>query len=215
MKNKKKMIITLPEYQRIFRVIHSVHQSVDAREVASCLFYNTIGALLIEKCFGIEAAPRMGAGFIRVGSSTDPVLSFAELSEDGGLQSSTNAFHCWVETESHVIDFTAPLYEWYFAKLGMKTKMPNKMFQKQKSDMAASHHHLENVGDFYLLPDLELTAYFLQNSIRTQAMDDLAQICMQWFTRPPKSIKNSFTMMNETGKIIPIQLRPVALSGTW
>jgi hypothetical protein len=76
---RKNFAITLSQYERIFRVVHSVSERLDDRAGASCLFYNTIGALLIESSLKVKASPEMGAAFFRVNDATDTVLSFSKI----------------------------------------------------------------------------------------------------------------------------------------
>ena len=73
---------------------------------------------LIERALKIPAKPVMGSAFILVDDPSDTVLSFSNVSQDGTFSSNSNAFHCWVETQEHIIDFTAPVYKKYFDKNG-------------------------------------------------------------------------------------------------
>lgn len=41
------LAITIPEYNRIFQVVHSVCSTLNDSSKASCLFYNTVGAYLL------------------------------------------------------------------------------------------------------------------------------------------------------------------------
>ena len=212
---KKKLSITLPEYERIFRVIHSVSRSFDDRPGASCLFYNTVGALMLEKALKVRARPVMGAAFFRVDDPTATVLSFAAMSDDGSCTSNEDAFHCWVETESHIIDFTAPAYREYLEKIGQRQQLPRKMFQRKKFDMAESHHHLRREGDYFVQANAELTRRSLEKSLQSHAVGDFANICLQWFVRPPKSIKDSLSVMNDLHEVVQVRLTPLSVSGAW
>jgi hypothetical protein len=212
---KNKLPITLSEFERVFRVVHSVSRSLDNRPGASCLFYNTVGALLLEKMLRVKARPVIGAAFFRVDDSTATVLSFAIVNDDGTCASTEDAFHCWVETENHIIDFTAPVYREYLEKVGLSQQLPRKMFQRKKADMAASYKDLLCEGDFYVQPNSELTKKSLEKALQSPAVVDLANVCLQWFVRPPKTIKESLAIMNDLQEVIQVRLTALSISGVW
>jgi len=210
-----KLAITLPEYERIFKVVHSVSSKLDDRQGASCLFYNTIGALLVEKGLGVKARPVMGAAFFRVDDVTNTALSFAFLNDDETCGSSEEAFHCWVETQHFIIDFTAPVYRKYLSGSPLGERLPRKMFQKRKNDMAASYRELRQEGHYYVRPNMEISRSLLSRGLEKPAFADLANVCMQWFVRPPKPIRNSFDIANDLGEVVHLELTPIQLSGAW
>ncbi|MHB0924934.1 MAG: DUF2026 family protein [Gallionellaceae bacterium] len=212
---KNKLPITLPEYERVFRVIHSVSRSLDDRPGASCLFYNTVGALLLEKMLRVKARPVMGAAFFRVDDPTATALSFAVLNDDGTCTSNEGAFHCWVETESHVVDFTAPMYREYLEKVGLCRQLPRKMFQRRKVDMAATHQNLLCEGDYYVQPNAELTKLSVEKMLLSPAVGDLANICLQWFARPQKTMKEPFSIRNDLQEVIQVRLTSLSITGVW
>ena len=195
----KKLLITLPEYERIFRVIHTVLRSTDTRSAPSCLFYNTVGAFMLEQALKVKARPLMGAAFIRLHDPTASVAAFAVLHEDGSCEGSQERFHCWVDTPTHVIDFTAPVYQQYADEANMQVKVPSKMFQRRKEEMAPSHHELFREGDFYMQPNLKLTQALMERGTGSVATGDLANVCMTWFRRPPKPIEPTMGMVNTEG----------------
>lgn len=211
----KKLAISLPEYDRVFRIVHSVSRSIDDRPGASCLFYNTVGALLLERSLGVRARPMVGAAFFYVDNNSATALSFAELQDDGTCNGTQEGFHCWVETENHIVDFTAPVYREYLAKVGSSINIPRKMFQKEKSRMAPSHLDLLKEGDFYVQSNRELTRQSLERALRSPAIADLANICLSWFKRPPKKIQQSLTMINDLGELTKIELTPLSIVGAW
>lgn len=209
------LAITLPEYNRIFQVIHSVSTALDDRPIASCLFYNTIGAYLLEASLGVSARPRMGAAFFRVDDATNTVLSFAERGKDGVCTGTRNGFHCWVETENHIIDFTAPVYCQYLADIGSDIKLPRKMFQKAKKDMALSYNSLIVEGDYYVEPSPELTLELMSKGAGNAVVGDLAKACQQWFKRPPKKIRSTLPLMSDRGELTEIKLTGISVVGVW
>ena len=211
----KNFAITLSEYDRIFRVVHSVSEGLDDRVGASCLFYNTIGALLIENSLKVKAWPVMGAAFFRVNDATDTVLSFSAFDENDICISNPDAFHCWVETQDHVIDFTAPVYQKYFDKMGMGVKLPNKMFQKKKTTMSPSWRELYKEGDYFIQEDRPLTTSLRLKALETPAISDLANVCLYWFKRPPKKISESMSIMNDLGEVVEVNLATLPIIGSW
>ncbi len=212
---KNRLALTLPEYERIFRVVHSVSRSLDDRPGASCLFYNTVAALLLEKSLGVQARPVMGAAFFRVHDPSATALFFASLMEDGTCEGTENGFHCWIETEQHILDFTAPVYREYLQKLGSPLQLPRKMFQKPKAEMARSHHELRSEGDYFVQPSRHLTKMFLESVLKSPAVGDLADACLQWFKRPPKKIPESLRLMNDLREITVVNLTKIKLVGAW
>ncbi|MCK2120674.1 DUF2026 family protein [Pseudomonas aeruginosa] len=209
------LAITLPEYNRIFQVVHSVSAALDDRPGASCLFYNTVGAFLLERSLGVQARPRMGAAFFRVDDATDTVLVFAERDETGGCVSTRNGFHCWVETENHIIDFTAPVYRRYLADIGGNIQLPRKMFQKPKSSMASSCDFLVDEGDYYVESNPELTMELMSKGAGSAAVGDLAEACLQWFKRPPKKMRSTLPLMDDRGRLTEIKLTGLSVVGVW
>jgi hypothetical protein len=157
----------------------------------------------------------MGAAFFRVNDATDTVLSFSKIDEGGVCQSSAEAFHCWVETQYHVIDFTAPVYQKYFDKMKMNITLPSKMFQKKKDAMASSWQELYSEGDYFVYGDEGLTKHFYGKALETRAIEDLANICFRWFTPPPRKIEKSMKMMNDLGELIEVRLTTMPIVGVW
>ena len=157
----------------------------------------------------------MGAAFFRVDDESATALSFAQLNEDGSCEGTQERFHCWVETENHIVDFTAPVYREYLAKSGLNVDVPRKMFQREKLGMAQSHHDLQAEGDYFVVPNKQLTNQFLAKAMESPATSDLANVCLQWFKRPPKRIQPSLTMMNDLGELTNIELTTLPIVGAW
>ncbi|AZD23315.1 hypothetical protein C4K24_4020 [Pseudomonas chlororaphis subsp. aurantiaca] len=212
---KGELAITIPEYNRIFQVIHSVSTAFDDRSGVSCLFYNTVGAFLLEKSLGVAARAVMGAAFFRVDDATNTILCFGDCGEDGVIKGTQDGFHCWVETESHIIDFTAPMYRKYLTDLGGDIKLPRKMFQKRKELMAQSHENLNIEGDYFVESNPELSLELALKGARNPEMGDLADACLKWFKRPPKKIRSSLPLMSNHGQLIEIKLTGLSVLGAW
>jgi hypothetical protein len=157
----------------------------------------------------------MGAAFFRINDAADSVLSFAAINENGSCTSNPDAFHCWVETHDHVIDFTSPVYQKYFDKMGININLPNKMFQKRKIDMSSSWQELLREGDYFVQGDEKLTAYLCAKALKTPAIGDLANVCLHWFKRPPRKIEKSMGIMNDLGEMVEVNLSTMPLVGAW
>jgi hypothetical protein len=81
--------------------------------------------------------------------------------------------------------------------------------------MAESHHHLRREGDYFVQANAELTRRSLEKSLQSHAVGDFANICLQWFVRPPKSIKESLSVMNDLHEVVQVRLTPLSVSGAW
>jgi len=77
------------------------------------------------------------------------------------------AFHAWVQCDGYIIDFMAPIFPETCASSDHPFTVPRRMFQRKWIDMVPSHEHLDQEGDFYLVPNLaliiDLRKSFLQN----------------------------------------------------
>lgn len=127
-----KLDLYLPEYEKIFQILHGISAFANDGEPPSCQFYNVTGALILSKLYGIEARPAMGAAFIKVDDASGDTLAFADNNFEK-CNSNVEAFHCWIETPKHYIDFTAPVYGDY----PNSRRMPRRMFQKPCNSMSS------------------------------------------------------------------------------
>lgn len=64
------MILTIEDYERIFRVIHGLLLSERGDPVRACLYFGVFGALLLEDHHGLRAAPRRRYGCLHIGRPT-------------------------------------------------------------------------------------------------------------------------------------------------
>ncbi|WP_313316177.1 DUF2026 family protein [Stutzerimonas nitrititolerans] len=188
-----KFDIILKQYELIYKIVASVGRELSHGAGKSCQFYNVNGAFLLENIFKVKAKPVMGAAFIRLTDSGD-TLSFAG-EEEGHFYSSPDAFHCWVETENNIMDFTAPEYREALAQAGSENKIKRYMLQKEKSSSSPSPHDMIKVGDFYFESNPVLTAHLLRNMFEKPAAQDLANICLEWCEKARKSFQTSKSLM--------------------
>jgi len=212
---RDKPIITIYEYQRIFQVVHSVYQKIDNSGSVCCQFYNVAGAFILNEVYNKKVTLMMGAACFKFHAPLSINLYFAHINGKT-VSSSEEAFHCWIQTEDgYLLDFTAPLYREYTEQAGKKCLIPRKMFQKKLTLMAASYHELQQEGDFYVQANSELTASRLLESVEHHKNENLLNLCLHWFKKPPRKIDLTMTVMNQMGKIETINLNTIKISGKW
>ncbi|MDP1958994.1 DUF2026 family protein [Hydrogenophaga sp.] len=73
-----KLEINLPEYEKIFRILHGVSAYANKGHPPSCQFYNVTGAYILSKLYGIDARPMMGAAFIAYSYPKEPLITVAK-----------------------------------------------------------------------------------------------------------------------------------------
>ncbi|MFC5522554.1 DUF2026 family protein [Polaromonas jejuensis] len=211
---KPKPVIPLSDYLRIFRVIKSVLDSVDAHTTHACMFFSIAGAAILREYYKKDAMQIAGAAFYLVDGKQRNAMSFATVSE-GQAQSSDTAFHSWVQCDGYVIDFMTPIFPDVCVSSGHPFTAPGRMFQKRLSGMAPSHQHLYKEGDFYLVPNPELTVDLRRSFLQKPASADLVNICLHWYRKPPKPILPELHMQNDLGEVTQIKLSHVGVSGAW
>lgn len=193
--------LTLPQYERIFRIIHGVLLNEKCDPSKSCTYFAVIGAFLLEHHHRLNAIPRAGAAAYNFGLPGKDVFAFGtEL--DGRLVSNDRAFHFWVEVDGWVIDFQAPIFQ--------SVQMP-KMFQKAKN----FSEQLHEPGSFFHEINPQLTNQLLQHFQLHPMNTDLVNICTSWYRPPPKKILHALPISNARGEISEVKLSPITLSGAW
>lgn len=207
-------LVPLTDYLRIHNVIRSVLDSVDAHTAHACLFFSVAGAAMLREFYKKDAYPVAGAMVMLIDDEQRNALSFATLN-NGSLESTRTAFHAWVGCNGYVVDFMAPLFPIACAAASRPFEAPCRMFQKPMTTMASSHEHLDEPGDFHLLPNAELTADLVQSFFRRPAGSDLVNICRHWYRRPPKAIAPEMMMRDDLGAVTRIKLKSSPVSGAW
>ncbi len=207
-----KFDITLKQYELIYKIVASVGKELSHGAGKSCQFYNVNGAFMLEKIFRVKAKPVMGAAFIRLTESGN-TLSFAG-EENGSFYSSPEAFHCWIETENNIIDFTAPEYREALTQAGSENKIKRNMLQKEKSSISASPHEMNNVGDFYFESNPVLTNHLLTKMFDKPSTQDLANICLEWCKKSKKKL-SSFDITDDLGEVTHISPINHNIIGSW
>lgn len=207
-------LIPLADYQRIFRVIHSVLDSVDANIPAAGFFFSVTAAQILKKFYKLNAYPVAGAAFYLISPDQSGALSFGTLDGDK-VDSNSDAFHCWVQADGYVMDFMAPVYQELLAAAGHTLMVPRLMFQKPLTSMAESPTALHVPGDFRLEPNLALTRELLQQFMNKPALNNLSQVCVDWYQKPPKALGTDLSLHGEAGEEGKIRLSKLQLSGAW
>ena len=207
-------LIPLSDYRRIFHVIYSVLEGVEANSPRACIFFSVAGAEILKRFYKKDACPVAGAAFYRVDDAKNTILSLAEI-HDNQATSTIKAFHCWVVSQGYAIDFMAPIFEESLVSSGHKIHCPKRMFQKKLSTMSESFDSLQLEGDFFLAPNIELTEHLLTSFANKPTSSDLLKICMHWFKRPPKKIRSEQSIKDDLGKTTVIKLSDLSISGVW
>lgn len=209
-------LIPLADYQRIFRVIHSVLHSVQADIPAASFFFSVTAAQILKKFYKRNAFPVAGAAFYLTHQDGGGALSFGTLGPDGqDVSSNQDAFHAWVQCEDYAIDFMAPLFQELLASAGHPLPVPRQMFQKDLGRMSPGVQALTRPGDFYLAPNLELTRELLQQFMAKKALTNLSQLCLEWFRKPPKAMPDDLALQGADGEVSRIQLQAMRIDGVW
>jgi|EndMetStandDraft_3_1072993.scaffolds.fasta_scaffold01291_9 hypothetical protein len=95
-------LFPLSEYNRVYQVAHGVLKGVpDAKAEKACIFFAAFGGFVLNQKYKINARVVGGAFSLCIGEGD--VAVFGRL-EDGRLTSALDAFHMWLQTETHVID---------------------------------------------------------------------------------------------------------------
>ena len=130
----KRLLLPLPDYDRIFRVLHS---AIDERSHTgrACVFFAMVGTEILRKYYKLNAVPLTGAAAFAVNAKESSVLTFGRFENDR-LISASDAFHCWIECDGFAIDFMAPIFQESMQSSGHQNIVPRRMFQRRLEHMA-------------------------------------------------------------------------------
>lgn len=215
-RDKRKFLVPLADYERMFRVLHSVYEAAEGTDSSAraCIFFAVVGAEMLRRQYKIGAAPVAGAMAVLVHRETDCVNIFGRLA-NGTLMSDSDAFHCWIEAHGIVIDFIAPLYRGSLRAVGVDLPIAPRMFQKSKLLMSPSLHDCRHEGDFFVLPNPQLSKQLFEEFASRPDALDLAKVCLAWYIRPPKSLRADMAMMDDRGEVTRIGLKGPKISSAW
>lgn len=206
-RGKMKPVMTLKEYELLYRIVSAVGEKFSHGKGRSCLFYNVIGAAVINDVLRVKAMPLMGAAFISVNERE--IVAYAGH-EDGRVYSSEDKFHCWIETDDFYIDLTAPEYG-----VDMKHSVPKKMFQKFRRESLGHPNDIEKPGDFSFHPNIALSRHYLMNMMNSPQMHDFTEICKHWFKSSLKKELPTLTITDDLGKTTEFKLKPRCIESKW
>lgn len=211
--------IPLADYQRLFRVMKTVFDAGNIAPAHASILFSVAGAQLIEQLYKKKCQPVAGTALYRLGDDAGAVLTFTG---EGGNQddfSPGKGFHCWIVCGDWVIDFMAPLFREALQKTGFAGNCPRQMFQKPRAAMADSPLLMRKAGDFYMLPDVDLTRKTLQQFLGRDDVREAIGICLQWYRKPPRDIPRKITIQynnaGEDGATAGMTLDGTTLGGIW
>lgn len=206
-----KLQLTLPEYNRIYEIIYSVLEG-RAHTPFACMFFSAAGALVLNKHYKIPARAIAGA-FLLCTDPTPSVISIAK-NEDGMVTSDRDGFHMWVQTETHVIDFMAPIFNESIEGKGYPSSVPRKMFQRPLSVESESIGELHAPGDYFTMPNIELTNELVDLLFDRAVNVDLLNAVDRWFKKHPKKV-DDLSLLNDLGEVHKLTLSAPPISGAW
>lgn len=209
----RRLLMPLTEYNRIYQVARGTIRDIGNPEVA-CMFFNSFGAYVLNKHYRIPARVVAGAFGLCVGDTPD-VLFFGNQDEGSRLTSASDGFHMWVQTETHIVDFMAPIFPETFAHLAGGLALPRKMLQRPITTEAQSVADLQSIGDFITLPDLDLTKSLVDDFFAKPANEDLLRVAEAWFGSRLGKQKPRFKMQNDLGEIYDLTLPRSGATGAW
>ena len=213
-KRSSRLIIPMPDYERIFKTIHGILLTEKTDDSKSCLYFGIFGATILNHYYKLNAKVKMGCFFFKPFLESNNVLAFAKM-ENGHLISSYDAFHCWIEVGDYIIDFTAPLYRKLLAEYEMPSVIERKMFQKPISDTSPSPNEVSNAGSFFLASNSILESQLMNEFFMKQTNKDLMEICLDWFKPYPKKMDVVVHIGDGKGDINTAKLSPFSITGAW
>lgn len=208
------MKIKLRDYELIYKTINSVLLSENADPTGACTFFNYYGAYLLREHYKIDADAFSGMCFYHLGGDNN-VLGFGSMDENSNFSSAPDAFHCWVLAEDWLIDFMAPVFPDLLKSGGFKFGCSSKMIQKPISSMRESPYELKNKGDFYYQVNPDVTNERTRHMLSKPAYADLADICKNWYRKPPRKMLQSIPIGDNHGNFKTIRLTGNKVVGAW
>jgi Protein of unknown function (DUF2026) len=208
-----KPLIPFPDYCRIFRVIYTVLDE-RAKTHSACIFFAMAGAALLRKYYKFDAVAVCGAAVYAVGSDDGVVATFGKV-ENNELTATADAFHCWVECKSYVIDFMSPIFQENLHEHGCLTTVPRRGFQKPLAAMSPTLPHNFHEGVFHLVGSRERTEAMIKTFGEEPASGDLVNLCLHWYRRPPRRIDSTFDIEDDLGNIALLKLHGPDVAGFW
>ncbi|MCP3944552.1 MAG: DUF2026 domain-containing protein, partial [Desulfobacteraceae bacterium] len=161
--------------------------------------------------YKIDAHPLAGLCMYHMGGDNN-ILTFGKI-VDGQIISNVNAFHSWIVGEGWLFDFMAPAFS--DIPNGKEFKIQSKMIQKPISEMAISVSELKSEGDFYFETNLDVLKNRMEYLSSSLAYSDLAEICKQWYKKPPQKMQKTIQIGDSKGNLNPVSLVGNSVVGAW
>lgn len=207
------MKITLPDYFRIYSVIHAVLISEMQNTNKSCVFYNYCGAYILNEHYRIPA--KVYSGFAAYHLGNENILGFGKMEGDT-LSSNNEEFHTWIEADGWLIDFMAPEFPNVLKELTPGVVVPRKMMQKQISEMVEDAGDISEAGEFLLLPNMDVTKAVRSHIEKQAAFIDLLDICSKWYNKKAEKMPWSIQITKGSGSIKTVSLDDISpIVGAW
>lgn len=200
--------LTDQEYERIYQVIHAVLED-RANTPHACMFFAIAGSFILNKHHGIAARPVAGA-FLLCVDAAPSVLSIGK-NEGNSISSDQNSFHMWVQTQQHVIDFMSPIF---LESVQARICIPRRMFQRRQDSESQSIDDLSSHGDFFTLPDPDLSQHFVDAFMDRPGHVDLLLAIDAWYKPHPTPLA-SMALLDNYGKVEPLKVVAPKVDGAW
>lgn len=196
--------VPYPDFQQISRLILGVLEAEQAEVISSCLLFGLAGEAVLKRHYRRPAVVRIGLAAYHLGVGS---IAFADPETGTG-------FHCWVETEGWLVDFSSIVFPELTVALGL-SPCPRLMFQKPLAEAAPTLSELDIEGSFHVLPNQALhqrtAAHFFSEQ---QAMVDLIQIIADGY-QPPTQRFREITLFDQRGHHKTATLSRQRLKGAW
>jgi hypothetical protein len=209
-----RILLPLSEYNRVYQVAHGVIRDIGSAERA-CIFFAAFGALVLNKHYRIKAQVVAGAFGLCVNGGERPDVAFFGRQDGRRLGSDGGGFHMWVQTQTHLVDFMAPIFPEAFAEHGATFGTPRKMLQRPLSEEAPSLDALVKPGDFYGMPNPDLTEELIDGFFDREANGDLLKVADHWFGKRTGKQKPSIMMGDSHGAPLHLTLPRTVATGVW
>lgn len=204
--------LTLPEYERLFRIIHAVVENEEGDPSKACLFFGMAGAFLLSRNHRLkDARPIVGLAGYNLRTPTNLSIILGTV-ENGQWGSDENNFHCWIEVDGWIVDLTAPLFDDMAPFERKGASVPRQMFQKPAD---ADFESLNTPGAYVHVPNPELTVALMAHFAQKPAHSDLIDICAEWYERPPKKMLPYVGIGDQHGRVKEVQLSKLRVEGVW
>lgn len=208
----RRFALTLNEYNRIYQVIHGTIRGEERAEKA-CVYFAIVGSYLLNKELNIPAMPVAGA-FVMRPTTEKAVIGYGVVDGER-LTWGENGFHMWVQTESHRVDFLAPIYREAFSESDHDLDLPRKMMQKRFSDAKLSPDDLNSEGDIIAFPDSDLTNEIIEAFFKSPTRIDLLNVAVNWYGRHRDRQRPSIRMLSNDGVVHDLALPGTVAVGAW